>query len=138
MLTRDQARDYFNQCGLTYADITIRALRYLQIEVDSEFNKQRKAAMNGEARGYWVRVNDAKYFKGDYTDDGRAICAFLTAKGTYFTAREVISFNKNGFIGFCGDADDRNAQPVLSAFVAWCDWMKTESAAKSALEQEEK
>lgn len=124
MFTRDQAREHFKQCGLSYSDVDIRALKYLQVEVDSEFNRCRKAAMNGDMRDYWMRVNDATYFKGEYAEDGHVICAFLTAKGTYFSAREVISFNRNGFIGFCGEADDNNAQPVLIAFMRWCDWLQ--------------
>jgi len=130
MINRDQAREYFKECVLTYNDITIRDLKYLQVEVDNEFNKCRKAAINDKANGYWVRVNDAKYFKGEYGDDGHVICAFLTAKGTYFTAREVISFNRSGFIGFCGEADDNNTQPVLTAFMAWCEWVKSEKEAQ--------
>ena len=124
MLTRDEAREHFKPSGLSYSEIDIRALRYLQIEVDSEFNRCRKAAMNSGDSGYWVRVNDAKHFKGEYAEDGHVICAFLTAKGTYFTAREVVSFNRNRFIGFAGEADDRNVQPVLTAFMRWCDWLQ--------------
>jgi hypothetical protein len=132
MNTRDSARAYFEQCGLTYSDIDIHALKYLQVECDDEFNKQRKAAMNGDAYGYWVRVNDAKYFKGEYDGSGHIICAFLTAKGTYFNAREVVSFNRNGFIGFAGEADDTNVQPVLTAFIRWCDWLKQDKEATHA------
>lgn len=124
MLTRDQARRYFMQCGLSYGDITVRALRYLQVEIDYEFNSSRRAALEGKGWEYWVRVNDAKYFKGQYAEDGHMIRAFLTAKGAYFNAREVVSFNSDGFIGFCGEADDTNAQPVLAAFMRWCDWLK--------------
>jgi hypothetical protein len=129
MKTREQARAYFRECGLTYSDIKINALKYLQIECDGEFNNLRKAVINGDGYGYWVRVNDAKYFKGQYTEDGHIICAFLTAKGTYFSAREVISFNRDGFIGFAAEASDINVQPVLTAFMAWCDWLKQTSLA---------
>ena len=124
MLTREQAREHFKQCGLSYSDIDICALKYLQAEMDSEFSRCRKVAMNSGDSSYWARVNDAKYFKGQYADDGHVICAFLTAKGTYFNAREVVSFNRDGFIGFCGEADDNNTQPVLIAFMRWCDWLR--------------
>lgn len=127
MMTREQARNYFEQCGLTYNDITLRALKYLQIEVDSGFNKHRKSVINGEAFGYWIRVNDAKYFKGKYAEDGHVICAFLTAKGTYFSAREVVAFNRSGFVGFCGEADNETTAPVLETFCEWCDWLRVEA-----------
>lgn len=35
--------------------------------------------------------------------------------------RECISFNYNGFIGFCGWADGGNTAPIVAAFKEWCD-----------------
>ena len=129
-MTRDEARAYFRDKGLTYSDITVTDLRYLSTLLDLQFTIQRKYRIqarredkDGAKPVYWLRVNDAKYFKGRYDENGRMLSAFITGKGTYFTAREVISFNYNGFIGFCGEADDRNAEPVLTAFVEWCDEM---------------
>lgn len=126
-MTRNEAREYFKEKGLTYSDITLSDLEFLSVLLNLRFTQQRKERIQARKRGedtkpvYWIRVNDAKYFKGQYDEYGRLIFASLTGKGAYFTARQVISFNKDGFIGFCGDADDRNAQPVLAAFVEWCD-----------------
>lgn len=129
-MTREEARNYFREKGLAYSDITITDLRLLSTLLDLNFTIQRKYRVkarmddaNGAKPVYWLRVNDAKYFKGKYDENGRMLCAFLTGKGTYFTAREVISFNANGFIGFCGEADRQNTEPVLEAFVEWCDEM---------------
>lgn len=129
-MTREEARNYFREKGLAYSDITITDLRLLSTLLDLNFTIQRKyriKARMDDADGakpvYWLRVNEAKYFKGKYDENGRMLCAFLTGKGTYFTAREVISFNANGFIGFCGEADPQNTEPVLEAFVEWCDEM---------------
>ena len=126
MSMRDDARKYFKDCGLTYQDITHWHLRRLELLLNQKFIE---AALSGnEGRPtYWVRVNDAKNYKGQYAEDGTVICAFLTGKGTYFTAREVISFNKDGFIGFCGDADMTNTKPVVAAFREWCDWVKEDN-----------
>lgn len=50
--------------------------------------------------------------------------AFLFCDGSYFTGREAISFNSDGFIGFCGWADDKNSMPFLVAFYRWVnDWL---------------
>jgi len=124
LTTRYEARNWFKICGLNYQDVTLRDLKCLQIFLDEQFVLFRKDVANGVRWPYWIRVNDAKYFKGHYAEDGSLIEAYLTGKGTYFSAREVISFNKDGFIGFCGDSDDGNTEPVISAFVEWCDWMK--------------
>lgn len=36
-----------------------------------------------------------------------------------WNGREAISFNDDGFIGFCGWADTQNSQPFLNAFRRW-------------------
>lgn len=121
---REEARAYFKDKGLSYSDIRIETLDYLAALLNLKFaqqNVERKS--NPEKPQYWVRVNSAKYYKGEYKENGTLICAFLTGKGTYFNAREVISFNRDGFIGFCGDADMKNTEPVVKAFIEWCDWL---------------
>lgn len=126
---RNEARELFQSLGLTYKDITLGRLRYLEILLNDQFNLVARKCMNGERRKprYWVRVNSAKYYKGKYDENGSLVYAFMTGKGTYFEAREVISFNRNGFIGFCCEADDENTQPVLTAFREWCVWLKKRS-----------
>lgn len=123
-MTRDQARAYFAESGLTYADVTLNDLYYLHLLLDMQIFQERKRRYQTHHKPqYWTCVNDAKYYKGEYTPEGRLICAYMTGKGRYFTAREVISFNRGGFIGFCGDTDNENKEPILAAFVEWCDWM---------------
>jgi hypothetical protein len=141
--TRSVARDYFKNCGLSYKDIDIRALRYLEIELNDQFNRISKAVINnthykyenGEQKPkYWVRINPAKYYKGTYDEQGRLIYARMTARGTYFTARDVIEFCKSGCICFAPDADAINLIPVVTAFFLWCDWLagqKREAAANA-------
>lgn len=124
-MTTSEARAYFADKGLTYASVTLPDLHYLKELLNEQFTRQRKRLLQtGEKPLYWRRVNDAKYYKGTYDPiTGSMVCAFLTGKGEYFDAREVISFNRDGFIGFCGAADSENTAPVLAAFVEWCDWM---------------
>ena len=48
----------------------------------------------------------------------------MRVSGFYFSGREAISFNEDGFIGIAGWADDTNVQPFLRAFHKWvCEWM---------------
>ena len=123
-MTTSQARAYFEESGLTYNDVTLDDLHYLKILINIQFLQEWKKRMQTHHKPqYWLRVNDAKYYKGEYTPEGKLICAYMTGKGAYFNAREVISFNRGGFIGFCGDADSQNTQPVLAAFIEWCDWL---------------
>ena len=124
-MTTSEARAYFQGKGLTYADVTLDDLHYLRELLDEQFIHQRKERMKtGHKPHYWRRVNAAKYYKGEYNPEtGAVICAFITASGEYFNAREAISFNRDGFIGFCGAADSENTVPVVAAFVEWCDWL---------------
>lgn len=136
-MTRDEARAYFKSKGLAYDNINLPDLHFLATLLNKHFIRQREELMRANREGwlYWNRVNPAKYYKGEFTPATeryqRMRCAFLTASGEYFTAREVISFNRDGFIGFCGDADSDNAQPVLEAFVEWCDWLCGEDSEES-------
>ena len=127
-MTRDEARAYFAAKGLTYHDIIVSDLHYLCLLLDERFIAQRKErTKDGRKPLYWNRTNSAKYYKGEFVPDvdGHAHLAraFITAKGEYFTAREVVSFEPNGFIGLCGEADDENKVPVLEAFIERCDWL---------------
>jgi hypothetical protein len=106
--------------------VTLDDLHYLKLLLDEQFIQERKKRMQARRKPqYWKRVNEAKYYKGEYTQEGKLVCAYMTGSGEYFTAREVISFNRDGFIGFCGAADSENTQPVLAAFIEWCYWLES-------------
>lgn len=112
-MTREDARRFFwRDCRLTYNDVTLADLHRLKELIDQNFD--------AAGSGYWTSVRFARKYRGQYKDDGSMICAYMTGRGKQFYAREVISFNANGFIGFCGETDDINAQPVLTAFCEWC------------------
>lgn len=124
--TNDQAREYFKNSGLTYESIKLDDLRLLEAMLNRNFADQvAENLKNGEGL-YWKRVNPAKYYKGQYDNENRLICAYMTGAGGYFNAREVISFNRDGFIGFSGEADSSNTQPVIDAFIEWVDYMRGE------------
>lgn len=123
-MNREEARNYFYNLGLTYDAITINDLHLLKWLLNRNFSEiQVQSLKDKEQHPYWHRVNDAKYYKGKYNNE-KMISAFLTGKGGYFEAREVISFNSDGFIGFCGEVDKNNSKPVIAAFIEWCDCMK--------------
>lgn len=123
-MTRNEARAYFKNKGLTYADVKLDDLHVLRDFLDKHIIQDRTERVRDGKYLYWVRINKAKYYKGSFNPfTGSMAYAFITGNGSYFTAREVISFNPDGFIGFCGDTDNKNAAPILAAFVEWCDWL---------------
>ena len=125
-MTRDKARAYFKTNGLAYSDIEYADLFFLELLLNEQFNRQLQEnyLVYGLSKPiYWIHVNYGGY-NARYDERDRITCAFLTGEGSYFDAREVISFNADGFIGFCGEASDENTEPVLTAFVKWCDFLE--------------
>lgn len=101
--------------GLTFEDVKnniglltdLLNKKFREILADTERQKPK----------YWVKTNPVKYEKS--RPNGTYNYIFITATGTYFEAREVITFCDSGFVGFCGEADDINEIPVLEVFGAW-------------------
>lgn len=120
-ITRDQARNHFRKRGLTYRDVKRAHIHLLLSLLDIEFEASRN---NPESRdNVSPRINDKIIYVPSY-ENGSEIGmqdAYLYMKGAYFSERECISFNLDGFIGFAGWASDGNVQPILRAFIRWCD-----------------
>lgn len=120
IITRDQARNYFAQCGLTYADIT-----------KDKFNKLRKG-VNEKLKN--SGLFDDTYLcnrKTKFTYDNYGGChrAYIGCKAYYFADRQAVTFEESGLIGFAGWSDSINVKPILEAFVEWCDAIKGGKAA---------
>lgn len=65
------------------------------------------------------RKDDSLCFK--MNPDGGILKAYLKIDCPgQWKGREAVSFNSDGFIGFCGWADDQNSQPIYRAWHAWC------------------
>lgn len=125
-MNRKDARAYFRTKGLSYDDITITDLQYLAVLLDLNFTIQRKFRLQARAADpenappdYWLRTNSITRYTTD--DQGRMIGACITGKGRSFTSQQVVTFNPGGFISLCNYTNDQNAEPVLTAFVEWCD-----------------
>ena len=114
--TTQEARDYFQAKGLTYNDIKEGDILALVLLLNREIKKAVKAhEMSTHSMHLSKRLDIKKRSNGAITE------CYLYINSHYFPQRECISFNKNGFIGFCGWADQGNANPILRAFLAWCD-----------------
>jgi hypothetical protein len=42
----------------------------------------------------------------------------------HYDDREAVTFNRDGFIGFAGWADNESVQPVLAGFAEWIKEVK--------------
>lgn len=121
--TNDHCRAVFADSGLTYKDITSGDILTLVMLLNREIKKSNKA---GETSVNTMRLHDR--IKAKYNEDGSLVHCFLTMDSHYFKERECISFNRDGFIGFAGWADDGNSNPIRRAFLAWVDELKKQKA----------
>lgn len=122
MLRSEQLRLKFSELGFTYQMITSKEIgkliQLLNIEIDI-FNKNPDNEL---------KLNISKFgnndFNYDYNNDGAIKSVFIKVDAFYFEDREAISFNSNGFIGFCGWASSKNAVPIFIAFDKWLEYLK--------------
>lgn len=119
--TNDEAREYFTKAGLTYSDITEGEILALIMLLNTELKKSNKV---GETSVKTMRLSNKVDIK--HKSNGSITSCFLYLNSHYFTRREAISFNENGFIGFAGWADDGNLNPIKRAFLKWVDMLKKE------------
>ena len=118
LITREQARAYFEQCGLSYKCIHRYDIDLLKALLGREFNVSRHFPDSSDCVFPYMR--DKVIFK---RKGGKLEYAHLYMSGAYFKKRQCISFEPTGFIGFAGWASDGNVQPILRAFIKWCDLM---------------
>lgn len=117
--TNDEARQRFKDLGLSYNDITDGDILSLVLLLNREFKKSNK---NGETSVSTIRLSEKMIVK--HKTNGTISECYLYVNSHYFTRRECISFNRDGLIGFAGWADQGNTNPILRAFLAWCDALK--------------
>ena len=113
--TNDEARNYFKECGLSYGDITEGDILSLVLLINRELKKSNKA---GETSANSMSLSKKIDMKKN--TNGAIKSCYLYLNSHYFTRREAISFNQDGFIGFAGWADDGNLNPLKRAFLEWC------------------
>ena len=113
--TNDEARQYFTDKGLTYKDITEGDILTLVMLL----NKHIKAANKDNETSVEMYLSSKEVIKK--RTNGKLLACYLYLNSHYFTRRECISFNEDGWIGFAGWADQGNTNPILRAFLEWCD-----------------
>ena len=112
----DTAREYFDAKGLTYSDITAGDICVLTMLL----NKHVKTAVKQD-RMSTNTMHMSEKVNCKYKSNGTLIEGYLYINSHYFTRREAISFDADGYIGFCGWADENNTKPIVAAFIEWCD-----------------
>ena len=114
--SNQDCRDKFTRLGLTYDDITEGEILALVMLLNREIRKSNKS---GETSVNTTRLSSKMIIK--HKPNGKISECYLFMNSHYYTQRECISFNRDGFIGFAGWADDGNTNPIRRAFLEWCD-----------------
>lgn len=128
----NDAREYFKSKGLTYDSISEGDILILSMMLEKELKKSNKA---GETSVSTITLSKKVDMKKK--TNGHIMCCFLYVNSHYFERREAISFNRDGFIGFAGWADQGNTNPLLRAFLKWCDYLAEGEEANGGKQQTE-
>ena len=117
MVRREGARQLWAETGLRVSDLSRTDLATLRSRLDREL------IASGLITRCSFRMERRIHIR---TYDGRVRTAELRCRSDYFTDRQAVTFEKGGFVGFAGWADEVNVRPGLTAFTAWV----TERAAR--------
>ena len=120
-LTRDMAREAFKRTGVSLDAVSAADITDLR----RHLTKTLKACPE---IGGSLRLDGPTRIRK--VGDGHF--STIRMKSRYFSNREAVSFNTDGFIGIAGWADNTNVQPVIAGFIAWTE----ELAAKKAMAAE--
>jgi len=116
-MINDEARQYFNDKGLTYSVLNSETVKRLKNLVQQEIDIMKKETSDC----CLVSMNRLRPVKSQLSNGW----VELTVKGCHFENREAITFNRDGFIGFSGWAGTKNTKPFIDGFVKWCDELTT-------------
>lgn len=113
-MTNNEAREAFKAMGLTYSDIGSKEFFDLVKRLDESLpSHEFKMKVSRKPKIYAPKIV--------FDDFGRMKEAYIRCDSNYFSGREAISFNADGFIGFAGWASTENTQIFLKVFLAWAD-----------------
>lgn len=116
--SNNEARQYFKDKGLDYSKITEGDILTLTMLLNEEIKKSNKENETSMGTMYLSKKVDMKR-----RTNGSLLHCYMYVNSHYFERRECISFNPDGFIGFAGWADQGNTNPILRAFLRWCDYL---------------
>lgn len=111
-MTREEARGYFKNKSLSYKDLNEGNICTLVILLNKNV---KQACKNREVSVDSMRMSQK--IKSKFTAGGELLECNLFINSHYFRQRECISFNRDGHIGFCGWAGEKNLNPIINAFI---------------------
>ena len=96
---RDHARVLIASHGINHRTVTQNQLKLLHSCIDQ-------------------RMQASGNYKGTYRMTG-GVSHFMACCTDQWEFREAVSFNRDGFVGFAGWADNSNVRPILDGVEEW-------------------
>lgn len=121
---RNECRRLFADCGFDYSKIGKNDIHDLHEMISQAIKRFAKL---DPGRDTISTMRMSKLVKVTLNKCGGIESAFLYVNSSYFTQREAISFNSDGFIGFAGWASDNNVLPFVWGFREWLDCLRVKS-----------
>ena len=112
------AREYAKGSTIDFYSLPISSF----VRLAELINKEILPLLADESYSMIKRLECSNNIEEDKMNGLKAI--FLFCRGSYFRKREAISFNRDGFIGFCGELSGCNQTPFVKGFVKWVDELK--------------
>lgn len=107
-MVRDDVRAMWAASGLTLGKLSADDLRSLVDTLDSEMKASGLIDKTFRCNKRMIKRGWPEWLQ-------------ITCRSFYFSCREAVTFNHDGFVGFGGWADDVNIQPILSGFIKWLE-----------------
>lgn len=111
----EKLREKYKSLGFSYEKLNEEHIQMLRIFLTKEF---RIFGSDMKLKLSVPRKKDIKVLKRTGLQ-----YVVIQVDGYYFSRREAITFNTDGFIGFAGWACDYNTTPFVSAFDKWINWL---------------
>lgn len=128
-MTNDECRAYLAE-RVSYRDIEWQDLLALDGYLHWEYVVHALNGSNMQLRPPARKKGEPRI---EYAHDGGILCASLCVSGRYFSSREAVTFNPDGFIGIAGWADGTNVKPFIRGLVRWADeWMAAKKERENA------
>lgn len=104
-----------NNTGLSARETARRQIWLAGITTDNVTNEQLKSLYSCLC----AALEKSDCYRGTYRMNRPKDLKFMTCKTDQWKNREAVSFNRDGFIGFAGWADNTNIAPILDGVTDW-------------------
>lgn len=102
MKTNDQVRQLIADKGISSENVTVEQLALLHTELSSS-------------------LASSDCFNGTFAMNEITDPKYMTCCCDLWGEREAVSFNRDGFVGFCGWASSSNTLPIVNGVCNWLD-----------------